>query len=37
MRFGDLDLCTPLLRALEDLGYETPTPIQPGTIEHLLR
>ncbi len=28
MNFSDLNLNTPLLNALEDLGFETPTPIQ---------
>ncbi len=37
MRFDEFDLSEPILRALDDLGYETATPIQEGTIEHLLR
>ncbi len=36
MRFSDFDLSEPLVRAVEELGYETPTPIQEGTIQHLL-
>jgi ATP-dependent RNA helicase DeaD len=35
--FQDLGLSEPTLRALRDLGYEEPTPIQETTIEHLLR
>ncbi|MCY1054806.1 DEAD/DEAH box helicase [Nannocystis sp. SCPEA4] len=34
--FSALDLPEPLLRALRDLGYESPTPIQEETIPHLL-
>ena len=34
--FADLDLCTDLLDALRDKGYETPTPIQAQAIPHLL-
>ncbi len=34
--FQDLDLSTPLLRALDDAGYETPTPIQSRTIPSIL-
>ncbi len=37
MRFSDFRLSEPILRALGDLGYETPTAIQEGTIEMLLR
>ena len=37
MRFDQFDLSEPILRALEDQGYEHATPIQEGTIEHLLR
>ena len=36
MQFSDFGLSEPILRALADLGYETPTPIQAGTIELLL-
>ena len=35
-RFRDLALGEPLLRALEDVGYESPSPIQAQTIPHLL-
>ena len=31
-RFSDLDLRPELLRALDEVGYETPTPIQAETI-----
>jgi ATP-dependent RNA helicase RhlE len=34
--FSDLDLCSDLLDALRDRGYETPTPIQTQAIPHLL-
>jgi ATP-dependent RNA helicase DeaD len=34
--FADLKLSTPLLRALDAAGYETPTPIQAATIPALL-
>jgi ATP-dependent RNA helicase DeaD len=34
--FADLDLPAPLLKALRDLGYETPSPIQAATIPLLL-
>ncbi|MBE7210676.1 MAG: DEAD/DEAH box helicase [Gluconacetobacter diazotrophicus] len=34
--FADLSLSQPLLRALEEEGYTTPTPIQAGAIPHLL-
>ncbi|WP_434418164.1 DEAD/DEAH box helicase [Nannocystis pusilla] len=34
--FAALDLPEPLQRALRDLGYETPSPIQSQTIPHLL-
>ncbi|MFM7552745.1 MAG: DEAD/DEAH box helicase [Actinomycetota bacterium] len=37
MRFEDFDLRPEILRALADLGYEEPTPIQEGTIDALLR
>ena len=37
MRFADFDLRPEILRALDDLGYEEPTPIQEGTIDALLR
>jgi len=34
--FADLKLSEPLLRALAEEGYTTPTPIQAGAIPHLL-
>ncbi|MFZ6771721.1 DEAD/DEAH box helicase [Undibacterium sp. SXout7W] len=34
--FADLQLSAPLLRALQDVGYETPSPIQAATIPYLL-
>ncbi len=34
--FSDLDLGEPLLKALSDVGYESPSPIQAATIPHLL-
>ena len=37
MRFEDFDLQPEIMRALRDLGYEEPTPIQQGTIDALLR
>ena len=36
IRFTDLDLPEPLLRALSDVGYESPSPIQAATIPPLL-
>ncbi|MDE0781488.1 MAG: DEAD/DEAH box helicase, partial [Alphaproteobacteria bacterium] len=36
MKFEDLGLSDPLLRAIGDAGYETPTPIQAEAIPHLL-
>jgi superfamily II DNA/RNA helicase len=35
-QFTDLGLAEPILRALSDEGYSTPTPIQSQTIPHLL-
>jgi ATP-dependent RNA helicase DeaD len=35
--FSDLKLSSPLLAALQDLGYETPSPIQIEAIPHLLQ
>src|SRR5690606_7849322 len=35
-RFTDLGLPEPLLRALADVGYESPSPIQAATIPPLL-
>jgi ATP-dependent RNA helicase DeaD len=37
VRFTDLALSEPLLRALADVGYETPSPIQAATIPPLLQ
>jgi len=34
--FSDLQLSAPLLRALQDVGYETPSPIQAATIPYLM-
>jgi len=34
--FSELDLPAPLLRAIQDVGYETPTPIQSQTIPPLV-
>lgn len=34
--FSDLMLSKPILKALDEVGYETPTPIQAQTIPHLL-
>ncbi|MFQ5639233.1 MAG: DEAD/DEAH box helicase [bacterium] len=34
--FRDLALIEPVLKALDDVGYETPTPIQEQTIPHVL-
>jgi ATP-dependent RNA helicase DeaD len=34
--FSDLQLSSPLLKALEDAGYESPTPIQSRMIPHML-
>ena len=34
--FSDLDLSEPLLRALKDVGYESPSPIQAATLPLLL-
>ena len=36
LRFADLDLPAPLLSALADVGYETPSPIQAACIPQLL-
>ncbi|MCU7935477.1 MAG: DEAD/DEAH box helicase [Candidatus Thiodiazotropha sp. (ex Dulcina madagascariensis)] len=35
--FRDLNLPAPLLATLDEVGYETPTPIQAQTIPHLLQ
>src|SRR3954451_24087962 len=37
MRFADLNLCQPLLRALDAEGYTVPTPVQAEAIPHVLR
>ncbi len=34
--FNELELSKPVFRALDDVGYETPTPIQALTIPHIL-
>jgi len=34
--FSDLDISAPVLKALKDVGYETPSPIQAATIPLLL-
>ncbi|WP_141483408.1 DEAD/DEAH box helicase, partial [Marilutibacter maris] len=34
--FGDLSLPEPLLKALSEVGYESPSPIQAATIPPLL-
>ena len=34
--FADLELAAPVLRALDDVGYETPSPIQAEMIPHVL-
>ena len=36
LNFASLNLCEPLLRALDNIGYETPTPIQAEAIPYLL-
>jgi len=35
--FRDLQLSAPMLKVLDELGYETPTPIQTQAIPHLLQ
>ena len=37
MRFDELGLCEPLLRAIAEEGYTTPTPIQEAAIPHVIR
>jgi ATP-dependent RNA helicase RhlE len=37
MSFKNLSLVTPILRALEEEGYENPTPIQQQAIPHVLK
>ncbi len=36
LSFRDLALSAPVLKALEEVGYESPSPIQAATIPHLL-
>jgi len=36
LNFASLNLCEPLLGALDDIGYESPTPIQEEAIPYLL-
>lgn len=36
LSFADLALSSPLLKAIQEVGYETPSPIQAATIPHLL-
>jgi len=36
LTFGELELAAPVLKALEEVGYESPSPIQAATIPHLL-
>jgi len=36
LAFNELELSKPVLLALDDVGYETPTPIQAQTIPHIL-
>jgi ATP-dependent RNA helicase DeaD len=35
--FHDLDLIEPILKVLDDVGYETPSPIQARVIPHMLK
>ena len=35
--FAEMGLTAPLLKALDDVGYETPSPIQAQAIPHLLQ
>jgi len=37
MRFDDFSLCAPILRAIEDQGYQTPSPIQAKAIPAVLQ
>lgn len=37
MTFQDLGLCEPLLRAITELGFETPMPVQEAVIPHQLQ
>jgi ATP-dependent RNA helicase RhlE len=36
MLFKELNLISPILKALEQEGYESPTPIQAQAIPHIL-
>jgi len=36
-RFNEFELSSEILRAVEDMGFKTPTPIQEKTIPFLLR
>ncbi len=36
VRFEDFDLIAPVFKALNDVGYETPSPIQAAMIPHML-
>ena len=36
MKFSDLGLNPMILQALEEIGFETPTPVQSKTIPHLI-
>ena len=36
MLFTDLELISPILKAIEKQGYTTPTPIQEQSIPHIL-
>ena len=36
IKFSDLALAPPLLKVLEEIGYESPSPIQAASIPHLL-
>lgn len=36
MKFNTLDICEPILKAIQQQGYETPTPIQAQAIPHAL-
>ena len=35
--FSELGLATPILKAIEEIGYETPSPIQAESIPHLMQ
>lgn len=36
LSFAELGLATPVLEVLDEIGYETPSPIQAASIPHLL-